>query len=106
MRPRLALGLLPLALLLATATLSSADQAGGASGTPNDEAPGVSEESPPAPMERAGEGQASGSGEADASGAEAAGEGQADEGEETALEPIALQESIQSNANVSLPQDI
>ena len=95
MRPRLALGLLPLALLLAAAALSSADQAGGAS-----------EESPPVPMEQAGEGRASGSGEADAPGAEAAGEGQADEGEETALEPIALQESIQSNANVSLPQDI
>ena len=103
MRSHLAMRLLPLAWLLAAAALASADQAGGASGTPDGEVPG---ENPPAPMEQDGEGQASGSGEADASGVEASGEGQAGEEEETALEPIALQDSILSNANVSLPQDI
>ena len=119
MRPRLAMRLLPLAWLLAVAALASADQAGGASGTPDGEAREVPGESPTAPMEQAGEGPVSGSGEVDASGAEASGEGQADasgaeasgegqagEEEETTLKPIALQDSILSNANVNLPQDI
>ena len=104
MRLRLSMGLLPLAFLLAAAT-PNAQESGEASGPPGDAALQAPDASPPAPSKPASEGQASGRGEMNASGTEAASEDQADE-EEATLEPIELQGSILANANASLPQDI
>lgn len=90
-----------LALLLAAAALFGAEPSGQA--PPGDEARQASAQDPPEP---AGEGQAPGGGEADFPGAQASEEDPAGEAEEASLESIELQGSIQSNANVNLPQDI